>query len=124
MQAVCKWNVANKEWTYETGPMDCICEVKPEGTIGEYVGICVAFVDNEGKFTNEQNENIVSVLFATGGDYYFNVADSSKYKTGDVILLDGTVLKDDTPVTGKIMKMIVGKITAKINKTTVAVMKD
>ena len=101
-----------------------LCEVKPEGTVGEYVGICVAFVDNEGRFTNEQNENIVSVLFATGGDFYFNVADSSKYKTGDVILLDGTVLKDDTPVTGKIMKMMVGKVTAKINKTTVAVLKE
>ena len=121
---VCKWNTSKKEWTYETGPMDCICEVKPEGTVGEYVGICVAFVDNEGRFTNEQNENIVSILFATHGDYYFNVADSSKYKIGDVILLDGTVLKDDMALTGKVMKMIVGKVTAKINKTTVAVMKD
>ena len=129
---VCKWkNTVDEEgastggeWTYETGPMDCICEVKPEGTVGEYVGICVAFVDNEGKFTNEQNENIVSVLFATHGDFYFNVADSSKYIVGQIILLDGTVLKDDTPVTGKIMKMIVGKVTAKINKTTVAVLKE
>ena len=121
---VCKWNTSKKEWTYETGPMDCICEVKPEGTVGEYVGICVAFVDNEGKFIYESNENIVSVLFATGGDFYFNVADSSKYKIGDVILLDGTVLKDDMALTGKVMKMMVGKVTAKINKTTVAVLKE
>ena len=99
--------------------MDCICEVKPEGTVGEYVGICVAFVDNEGRFTNESNENIVSVLFATGGDFYFNVADSSKYKIGDVILLDGTVLKDDMALTGRIAKMTVGKITAKINKVLI-----
>ena len=66
----------------------------------------------------------MSILFATHGDFYFNVADSSKYKTGDVILLDGTVLKDDMALTGKVMKMTVGKVTAKINKTTVAVMKD
>ena len=109
----CKFDMMSNEWTYETGPTDCICEVKPEGTVGEYVGICVGF-----------NENTKSLIFATGGDYYFNVADSSKYKIGDVILLDGTVLKDEMALTGKIMKMIVGKVTAKINKTTIAVLKD
>ena len=109
----CKFDMMSNEWTYETGPTDCICEVKPEGTVGEYVGICVGF-----------NENTKSLIFATGGDYYFNVADSSKYKIGDVILLDGTVLKDEMALTGKVMKMIVGKVTAKINKCTVAVLKD
>ena len=110
---VCKYDRVTNEWTTETGPTDCICEVKPEGTVGEYMGICVGF-----------NENTKSLIFATHGDYYFNVADSSKYKVGDIILLDGTVLKDDMALTGKIMKMIVGKITAKINKTTIAVLKD
>ena len=43
---------------------------------------------------------------------------------GDIILLDGSVLKDDMALTGKVMKMVVGKITGKINKTTVAVLKD
>ena len=110
---VCKYDRVTNEWTTETGPTDCICEVKPEGTVGEYMGICVGF-----------NENTKSLIFATHGDYYFNVADSSKYKVGDIILLDGTVLKDDMALTGKIMKMIVGKITGKINKTTIAVLKD
>ena len=110
---VCKCDRVTNEWTTETGPTDCICEVKPEGTVGEYMGICVGF-----------NENTKSLIFATHGDYYFNVADSSKYKVGDIILLDGTVLKDDMALTGKIMKMIVGKITGKINKTTIAVLKD
>ena len=110
---VCKYDMATKEWTTETGPTDCICEVKPEGTVGEYMGICVGF-----------NETTKSLIFATHGDYYFNVADSSKYKIGDIILLDGSVLKDDMALTGKVMKMIVGKITGKINKTTVAVLKD
>ena len=110
---VCKYDMATNEWITETGPTDCICEVKPEGTVGEYMGICVGF-----------NENTKSLIFATHGDYYFNVADSSKYKIGDIILLDGSVLKDDMALTGKVMKMIVGKITGKINKTTVAVLKD
>lgn len=110
---VCKYDRVTNEWITETGPTDCICEVKPEGTVGEYMGICVGF-----------NENTKSLIFATHGDYYFNVADSSKYKVGDIILLDGTVLKDDMALTGKIMKMIVGKITGKINKTTIAVLKD
>ena len=110
---VCKFDMMNNEWTTETGATDCICEVKPEGTVGEYMGICVGF-----------NETTKSLIFATHGDYYFNVADSSKYKIGDIILLDGSVLKDDMALTGKVMKMIVGKITGKINKTTVAVLKD
>ena len=110
---VCKFDMMNNEWTTETGATDCICEVKPEGTVGEYMGICVGF-----------NENTKSLIFATHGDYYFNVADSSKYKIGDIILLDGSVLKDDMALTGKVMKMVVGKITGKINKTTVAVLKD
>ena len=110
---VCKYDMTTNEWTTETAATDCICEVKPEGTGGEYMGICVGF-----------NETTKSLIFATHGDYYFNVADSSKYKIGDIILLDGSVLKDDMALTGKVMKMIVGKITGKINKTTVAVLKD
>ena len=110
---VCKFDMMTNEWTTETGPTDCICEVKPEGTVGEYMGICVGF-----------NEDTKSLIFATHGDYYFNVADSSKYKVGDIILLDGSVLKDDMALTGKVMKMIVGRVTAKINKYTVAVLKD
>ena len=87
--------------------LDCICEVKPEGTVGEYVGICVAFVDDDNHYTAEPSANTKSLIFATHGDYYFNVADSSKYKIGDIILLDGSVLKDDMALTGKVMKMIV-----------------
>ena len=26
---VCKWDCSKKEWSYQTSPMDCICEVKP-----------------------------------------------------------------------------------------------
>ena len=117
-------NTTGDEWSYTTTAMDCICEVKPEATIGEYVGICVAFVDSNNNYTTAADDNTKSILFATHGDSYFNVADSSKYKTGDVVLLDGSILADDTPITGRITKMIVGKVTGKINKTTIAVLKS
>ena len=110
---VCKYDMDNNTWLYQTGPTDCICEVKAEGTVGEYVGICVGFKEDQH-----------TLLFATHGDFYFNVADSSKYKTGDIVLVDGSVLADDTPITGKITKMIVGRVTGKINKTTIAVLRD
>ena len=117
-------NITGGEWSYTTTAMDCICELKPEGTVGEYVGICVAFVDSNNNYTTTPDNNTKSILFATHGDFYFNVADSSKYKTGDVLLLDGSILADDTPITGKIMKMIVGKVTGKVSKNTIAELKD
>ena len=117
-------NITGGEWSYTTSAMDCICELKPEGQIGEFVGICVAFVDGNNNYTTTADDNTKSILFATHGDFYFNVADSSKYKTGDIVLVDGTILTDDTPITGKITKMIVGRVTGKINKTTIAVLKD
>ena len=104
--------------------MDCICELKPEGTISDFVGVCVAFVDAESNYTDTPDDNTISILFATHGDFYFNVTDSSKYKTGDIVLIDGTILSDDQPITGKINKMIVGRCTGKINKTTIAVLRD
>ena len=45
---VCRWNPSETEggeWSYSTGPMDCICELKPEGLLSEFVGVCVAFVE-------------------------------------------------------------------------------
>ena len=44
--------------------------------------------------------------------------------TGDVVLIDGTILSDDQPIAGKINKMIVGRCPGKINKTTIAVLRD
>ena len=58
---VCKWKTSNDEdgrstggeWTYTTTAMDCICEVKPEGQLSEFVGVCVAFVGSDGTYKNE-----------------------------------------------------------------------
>ena len=37
-------NITGGEWSYTTSAMDCICELKPEGQIGEFVGIWTAYV--------------------------------------------------------------------------------
>ena len=129
---VCRWTLKAPseddppvgEWTYTTTAMDCICELKPEGQLSEFVGVCVAFVGSDGTYKNEPDEGTNSLLFATHGDFYFNVADASKYKTGDIIMLDYNILTDDTPITGRVLKSIVGKVTGKINRTTVAVLRE
>ena len=61
---VCQWDGVKSEWTTETNAMDCICEVKPEGTVGEYVGICVAFVDDDNHYAAEPSANTKSLIFA------------------------------------------------------------
>ena len=83
-----------------------------------------AFVDAESTYTDKPDDNTISILFASHGDFYFNVTDSSKYKTGDTVLLDGTILTDDTVITGRISKMIVGKVTGKVSKNIIAVLRD
>ena len=125
---VCQWKPNAEgdggEWTYTTTPIDCICELKPEGQLSEFVGVCVAFVGSDGTYKNEPDGDTNSLLFATHGDFYFNVADASKYKTGDIIMLDYNILTDDTPITGRVLKSIVGKVTGKINRTTVAILRE
>ena len=76
-------NIIGGEGSYTTSAMDCICELKPEGTVGEFIGIVTAFVDSNNNYTTTADSNTKSILFATHGDFYFNVQDSSKYKTGD-----------------------------------------
>ena len=121
---VCRWLTGSNEWSYSTGPMDCICELKPEGLLSEFVGVCVAFVGGDGSYKNEPDADTKSLLFATHGDFYFNVDDASRYKTGDIIMLDHNVVTDDMVVTGKVLQSIVGRVTGKINRTTVAVIRD
>ena len=92
--------------------------------MSEFVGVCVAFVGSDGSYKNEPDADTKSLLFATHGDFYFNVDDASRYKTGDIIMLDHNVVTDDMVVTGKVLRSIVGRVTGKINRTTVAVIRD
>ena len=104
----------NNKWIPSmNAPTDCICGVKTSGTWKEYVGV----VTNVDKVNN-------MVEFATHGDFYFTVDDSSKYKIGDTILYDGRILNDDMMINNKMIRMTVGVISAKINATTLAVFRD
>ena len=102
-----KWVVSNN------APTDCICGVKTTGTWKEYVGI----VTNVDKVNN-------MVEFATHGDFYFTVDDSSKFKIGDTILYDGRILNDDMIINNKMLRMVVGVISSKINDPTLAIFRD
>ena len=42
--------------------------------------------------------------------------DTSKYKIGDTVLYDGSIIDDDVPITNKIIKSTIGSITGIINE--------
>ena len=92
---------------------DCICSVVLNGSYKEFVGI-ITSVDTENG----------CVTFATHGDYLFNVDDASQYEIGDVVLYDGSILDDDTPITSRIQQSIIGKVTSKIDVKTLALFKS
>ena len=114
------------KWTDEIGNMDCICEVKNNGTVDEFVGILVAFMNSNGEYVTEvkKENDIISVVFATHGDYLFTVPDSSKIKVGDWVKVDGTVVSEDEAFTMKVLKSVVGKCVSIVDNVTVALMRD
>ncbi|KAK8898634.1 hypothetical protein M9Y10_000926 [Tritrichomonas musculus] len=96
---------------------DCICSVKTTGTWKEYVGICVRI--------DEKNN---CITFASHGDYYVYVDDSSGYGIGDEVFIDNEdnklkILSGETAITSKIRRMTVGIITSIISKKILAVFK-
>ena len=104
----------NNQWVpSKDSPTNCIAGVKTSGTFKEYVGICTRI---------DKARNIVT--FATHGDFYFSVDDTSIYKIGDTILYDGRIINDDMTVNNKLLRMTVGIISAKINQTTLAIFRD
>ena len=105
-------NYQDKTWDNALAPTDCICSVKNTGDYSTFVGICV-------KVNPDEN----TIKFATHGDFFFTVDDSSLYRIGDTVLFDGMILSPDIPITNKIRKSIVGEVTAKIDSTTLAVFK-
>lgn len=107
----------NKIWKLSTrnDTIDCISSIKPTGTLKEYLGICVS------KETDE-------ITFASHGDFLVKVNDSSKYEIGDIIYIndnmDISILDENTPLTAKINKSIVGTVTSIIDSEFVAVFRD
>ena len=111
----------NKIWKLSTrnDTIDCISSIKPTGVLKEYLGICVS------KETDE-------ITFASHGDFLVKVGDSSKYEIGDIIYINDninnsisiSVLDENTPLTAKINKSIIGTITSIIDSEFVAVFRD
>jgi hypothetical protein len=116
---VFKFNEETRLYETSTDATDCISSVKASGSIREYLGIC------SGVFhTGEKNIGQDTIEFSTHGDFYVRVDDSDQYELGDVILIDKSILGEDVVITGLIKRMIIGTITAKINKHYVSVMSN
>ena len=92
---------------------DCICSVVINGSYKEFVGV-ITEVDAENG----------CIKFASHGDMLFTVDDANLYQIGDVILYNGKILDEDYAMTLRIQQSIVGKVTAKINETTLAIFKS
>ena len=120
------------EGTYveETTSTDCISSVKSTGTYKEFLGIVVNKhkSGDKVKIGDVMKKDVIinqdTIDFATHGDYYFRVDDSSKYKIGDTVLYDGSIVDDDVPITNKIIKSTIGSITGIINEHYVSVFKS
>jgi hypothetical protein len=114
--SVFKFNEGTRLYDSTTGPTDCISSVKNTGGPREFLGVCCQKVPlgmkNIGQDTFE---------FATHGDVYVRVEDSTAYEIGDVILMDKSILGEDIVITGLIRRMIIGKVAAKIDGKTLAV---
>ena len=117
------------EYVEETDNTDCIPSVKTEGTYKEYLGICVKKHKSGESVTvgdivkKDITINQDTIDFATHGDFYFKVSDSWPYEVGDTLLYNGDILNDETPMTNKIQRMIIGVVTAIIDPNTVAIFK-
>ena len=110
-------------------PIDCIISVKSSGTYREFLGICTVVHEAGDKvligdtLKKELEIKQPSIDFATHGDFWFKVSDSSAYSVGDTVLYDGTVLDDNARITVRLSNSIVGKCTGIIDSTTIAVFK-
>ena len=117
---------------YESGTVDsinCIPSVKSTGTYKTYLGICTAIHPAGSKIevgdVIKSDAQLVqdTIDFATHGDFIFKVADSSRYRLGDTVLFDGSVIDDEALLNRRIQKSIVGDVTAIIDSTTISVFK-
>ena len=124
------YNLKNGNYTKETNTIDCIPSVKSSGTYKEFLGIVVNKhkSGDKVKIGDVMKKDVIinqdTIDFATHGDYYFRVDDSRKYKTGDAVLYDGSIVDDDVPITNKIIKSTIGSITGIINEHYVSVFKS
>ena len=111
-------------------PINCISSVKSSGSYRQYLGICVGIHESgeEIEVGDLVKRKVVvnqpTITFATHGDFYFRVNDSSQYEVGDIVLFDGNKLDDELRINTKILQSIVGKITGIINEHLLCAFKD
>ena len=117
------FNKESSTWTNAITNTDCICELKPSGTPDEFVGILVAYVDQKGTYTQTPT-NARALLFATHGDFLFDVPSTENIKVGDLISINGDSIPDHTTLTAKINNTIIGRCTSILNNNTISILKD
>ena len=102
---------------------DCVPIVKTTGDWTQFAGICTEVdVINNGRATQKyKGIQHAFIRFATHGDFQMAVDDSSKYKVGDLITYDGSVVNTSSPLDYKTMFSIVGSVSAIVNNNSVAI---
>ena len=126
------FDFSTNSWVTTTNSTNCITEVKHKGDSSTFVGIVVGYVTEDGeRLYNEHDLGVVmksktirSILFASHGDFYFKVNDSSKYNIGDTITINGEVVDDELVLTQDIKNQIIGTCTAKVNDRMIAVFRS
>ena len=110
-------------------PYNCCPAINKCSTLSkDFVGVITRIYEVGDKITYDlgllKNDYIATrkcYKFASHGDCLLKVPNSSIYSKGDIILSDLSILDDDTPITGRILKSKVGKVTKIINDTTVSI---
>ena len=102
---------------------DCVPIVKTTGDWTQFVGICTEVDVSYYGRTSQKYKGIehAYIRFATHGDFQMAVEDSSKYKVGDLITYDGSVVDTSAPLDYKTMFSIVGSVSAIVNNNSVAI---
>lgn len=102
---------------------DCVPLIKSTGDYQSFVGVCteVNATHHRQTTTTINGQVYAYTRYATHGDFLFHVDDSSKYKVGDIIKFDGSIIDIEENVTYKNMKSMVGTVTAIKDATTVAI---
>ena len=113
---------------------DCVPGVKSSGTYKQFIGIVTAKHDKNVVFKIDDAVTYVekftqnTVEFATHGDFMFKIPSghtSSEYSVGDEIMFDGSIVDDESPLTMKISRSLIGSVTKIFeNEGFLAVFKD
>ena len=102
---------------------DCVPIVKATGEWNTFAGICT---EVDASYNNKtsmkyKGKDHAFIRFATHGDFQMAVDDSSKYKVGDLITYDGSIVDTSAPLDYKTMMSIVGTVSAIVKNNSVAV---